>query len=148
MLLHSLNINCPFGCVAFTLPEYHDLSSCGGAVQAVEEATHALQSLVRLTSAEDRDTAVLATVADLSYAWVLVDQYTDIMQVPDKLNYISIIGFLFRTIFLSSSSHGSYCLEIFLLAVDDCNSRCVSSKNYRAVAQKKYSMIYCSKNIQ
>ena len=61
--------------------EYHDLSSSGGAVQAVEEATAALEAVARLATAEDADTAVLATVADLSYAWLLVDQYTTVMQV-------------------------------------------------------------------
>ena len=47
----------------------------------MQEATAALESVARLAMAEDADTAVLATVADLSYAWALVDQYTPVMQV-------------------------------------------------------------------
>lgn len=71
---------CLLSCL-HSLPEYHDLSSCGGAVQAVEEAEEALQGAARLAAAVDSLMAVLATVADLSYAWTLVDEYTIVMQV-------------------------------------------------------------------
>ena len=60
--------------------EFHDLNASGGAVQAVDEVKSALQSLLHLTSAENTDVAILVTLCDLSYAWLLIDQYTGIMQ--------------------------------------------------------------------
>uniref|UniRef100_A0A6A7FVW9 Strumpellin n=1 Tax=Hirondellea gigas TaxID=1518452 RepID=A0A6A7FVW9_9CRUS len=101
--------------------EYHDLSSCGGAVQAVEEAVAALQALVRLANAEDSDMVILATVADLSYAWTLVDQYTSVMQKSIKQDAGEVVRL--RAVFLKLSSG----LELPLLRITQARSQDVMS---------------------
>lgn len=50
-------------------------------VQAINEVVTALQSLVRVAGVTEDELVTLSLISDLSYAWVLVDDYTPIMQV-------------------------------------------------------------------
>lgn len=52
-------------------------------VQAIGEMVTALQSLVRVAGVNEDELVTLSLISDLSYAWVLVDDYTPIMQVCD-----------------------------------------------------------------
>ncbi|KAG0724668.1 WASH complex subunit 5 [Chionoecetes opilio] len=61
--------------------EYHSLESSAGVVQAINEVVTALQSLVRVAGITEDELVTLSLISDLSYAWVLVDDYTPIMQV-------------------------------------------------------------------
>lgn len=63
------------------IAEYHSLESSAGVVQAIDEMVMALQSLVRVAGVNEDELVTLSLVTDLSYAWVLVDDYTPIMQV-------------------------------------------------------------------
>lgn len=61
--------------------EFHGLESSAGVVQAIGEMVTALQSLVRVAGVNEDELVTLSLISDLSYAWVLVDDYTPIMQV-------------------------------------------------------------------
>lgn len=63
------------------ITEYHSLESSAGVVQAIGEMVTALQSLVRVAGVNEDELVTLSLISDLSYAWVLVDDYTPIMQV-------------------------------------------------------------------
>ncbi|KAB7495837.1 WASH complex subunit strumpellin [Armadillidium nasatum] len=61
--------------------DFHDLDSFAGIVQAVEEIVHDLQSLVKVSSINDDDLVTLALISDISYAWNLIEDFTQVMQV-------------------------------------------------------------------
>lgn len=61
--------------------EFHGLEGSAGVIQAIGEVVVALQSLVRVAGISEDSLVTLSLISDLSYAWVLVDEYTGIMQV-------------------------------------------------------------------
>ncbi|KAK3865433.1 hypothetical protein Pcinc_028961 [Petrolisthes cinctipes] len=64
--------------------EFHGLEGSAGVIQAIGEVVVALQSLVRVAGINEDSLVTLSLISDLSYAWVLVDEYTGIMQSAIK----------------------------------------------------------------
>ncbi|KAK7066277.1 hypothetical protein SK128_025439 [Halocaridina rubra] len=64
--------------------EFHELESSAGVVQAVEEVVVCLQTLVKVAGVTEDNLIKLSLITDFSYAWMLVDEYTSIMQSSIK----------------------------------------------------------------
>lgn len=84
----------------FCFIEFHELDSSAGVVQAVGEVVRDLQALVKVSAISDDDLVTLALISDLSYAWNLIEDYTQVMQVRtfwflNVYNAYSIVGMLY-----------------------------------------------------
>lgn len=96
--------------------EYHSLESSAGVVQAINEVVTALQSLVRVAGVNEDELVTLSLISDLSYAWVLVDDYTPIMQSAVKKDPSHVARL--RAVFLKLSSG----LDLPLLRINQARS--------------------------
>ncbi|RXG50961.1 WASH complex subunit strumpellin [Armadillidium vulgare] len=96
--------------------DFHDLDSFAGIVQAVEEVVHDLQSLVKVSSINDDDLVTLALISDISYAWNLIEDFTQVMQdsIKKTPNHVAPL----RAVFLKLSSG----LELPLLRINQAKS--------------------------
>nr|XP_053642494.1 LOW QUALITY PROTEIN: WASH complex subunit 5-like [Cherax quadricarinatus] len=96
--------------------EFHGLESSAGVVQAVGEVVSALQALVRVAGVTEDNLITLSLISDLSYAWILVDEYTPIMQSAIKKDASHVAKL--RATFLKLSSG----LELPLLRINQARS--------------------------
>ncbi|XP_076032316.1 WASH complex subunit strump [Oratosquilla oratoria] len=96
--------------------EFHGLESSAGVVQAVEEVVSHLQALVRVAGVSEDDLVTLALISDISYAWILIDEYTEIMQTAIKKDPSNVAKL--RAAFLKLSSG----LELPLLRINQARS--------------------------
>ncbi|XP_071514464.1 WASH complex subunit 5 isoform X1 [Panulirus ornatus] len=96
--------------------EFHGLESSAGVVQAVGDVVLALQALVKVAGVTEDDMVTLSLISDLSYAWILVDEYTPIMQSAIKKDASHVARM--RAIFLKLSSG----LDLPLLRINQARS--------------------------
>ncbi|XP_068228667.1 WASH complex subunit 5 [Palaemon carinicauda] len=96
--------------------EFHGLESSAGVVQAVEEVVTCLQILVKVAGVTEDNLVTLSLISDFSYAWILVDEYTTIMQSAIKKDPSHVAKM--RATFLKLSSG----LDLPLLRINQARS--------------------------
>lgn len=96
--------------------EFHGLESSAGVVQAVGEVVSCLQTLVKVAGVAEDNLVTLSLISDFSYAWILVDEYTKIMQSAIKKDPSHVAKM--RATFLKLSSG----LDLPLLRINQAHS--------------------------
>ena len=96
--------------------DYHGLDASAGIVQAVNEVVADLQAMVKVSMVSENDLITFALVYDFSYAWIIVDQFTKIMQASIKKDAYHVAKL--RTVFLKLASG----LELPLLRINQAHS--------------------------
>ncbi|KAI5713146.1 hypothetical protein M8J75_014032 [Diaphorina citri] len=99
-----------------SVKEFHGLSSNAQVEQWIDECIKYLNIMVRSVNVKDKVMIHLQIIADLSYAWKLIDQFTPLMQDAIK-NEPSLLIKL-RALFLKLSTS----LEIPLLRINQAES--------------------------
>lgn len=99
-----------------SVKEFHGLSSNAQVEQWLDECLKYLNIMVRSVNVKDKVMINLQIIADLSYAWKLIDQFTPLMQ--DAIKNEPTLLIKLRALFLKLSTS----LEIPLLRINQAGS--------------------------
>ncbi|KAL1465122.1 hypothetical protein WDU94_004714 [Cyamophila willieti] len=99
-----------------SVKEFHELSSNAQVEQWLDECLKYLNIMVRSVNVKDKVMIHLQIIADLSYAWKLIDQFTPLMQ--DAIKHEPSLLIKLRALFLKLSTS----LEIPLLRINQADS--------------------------
>ncbi|XP_037973203.2 WASH complex subunit 5 [Plutella xylostella] len=113
--------------------EFHGIKTTSTIVQYLNEAKDALKNTLRAAALKEESLVTLETVADVSYAWCLIDSYTTMMQ--DKIKENPAVTSRLRALFLKLAS----AMEIPLLRINQAHSEdLVSVSQYYSNELIKY----------
>uniref|UniRef100_A0A8D8QYM0 WASH complex subunit strumpellin n=1 Tax=Cacopsylla melanoneura TaxID=428564 RepID=A0A8D8QYM0_9HEMI len=99
-----------------SVKEFHELSNNAQVEQWLNECLKYLNIMVRSVNVKDKVMIHLQIIADLSYAWKLIDQFTPLMQ--DAIKHEPSLLIKLRALFLKLSTS----LEIPLLRINQAES--------------------------
>ncbi|CAH0761226.1 unnamed protein product [Diatraea saccharalis] len=96
--------------------EFHGIKSTSTILQFLSESKEALKNVLRAATLKEDSLVTLETVADVSYAWCIIDTYTNYMQ--DSIKENPTVTSRLRALFLKLAS----AMEIPLLRINQAHS--------------------------
>ncbi|CAH2981352.1 unnamed protein product [Chilo suppressalis] len=96
--------------------EFHGIKSTSTIVQFLSESKESLKNVLRTATLKEDSLVTLETVADVSYAWCIIDSYTNYMQ--DSIKENPAVTSRLRALFLKLAS----AMEIPLLRINQAHS--------------------------
>lgn len=96
--------------------EFHGIKSTSTIVQFLSDSKESLKNLLRAASLKEDSLVTLETIADVSYAWYIIDTYTKFMQ--DSIKENPAVTSRLRALFLKLAS----AMEIPLLRINQAHS--------------------------